>query len=69
MLYEAISKMCKEKKMSIARLERESGLGNATIRRWKFSSPRIESLQAVAKTLGCTIEELISVSDCGNGTL
>ena len=59
MIFDNISRLCKEKGISIARLEKESGLGNATIRGWTNSSPRVENLQAVAKVLGCSMGELL----------
>lgn len=59
MIFENISELCKEKKISIAKLEKESGLGNATIRSWVNSSPRVENLQAVARTLECTVDDLL----------
>ena len=59
MIFENISRLCKEKGISIAKLERKSGLGNATIRGWTNSSPRVENLQAVAGVLGCSMEELL----------
>lgn len=59
MLYEKISKICKERGISIARLEREAGLGNATVRGWSTSSPTVETLSKVAKYLGVGIEELL----------
>ena len=59
MIFENVSKLCKEKGISIAKLEQESGLGNATIRGWTKSSPRVENLQAVARTLGCTVDDLL----------
>ena len=63
MIFENVSKLCKEKGISIAKLEKESGLGNATIRGWVSSSPRVENLQAVAKTLGCTVDDLLKTQD------
>lgn len=59
MLYEKILKICKEKKISISKLEAECGLGNATIRGWKESSPRVDSLKKVADYLGVPIWELL----------
>ena len=59
MIFDNISRLCKEKGISIAKLEKESGLGNATIRGWASSSPRVENLQAVAKVLECTVDELL----------
>lgn len=59
MIFDNICRLCKEKGISIAKLEKEAGLGNATIRGWAGSSPRVENLQAVAKVLGCTVDELL----------
>jgi transcriptional regulator with XRE-family HTH domain len=59
-IYDNISRICKEKGISIAKLEKDSGLGNATIRGWKTSSPTVEKLQSVARVLGCTVDELLS---------
>lgn len=54
-----ISKKCSEKGLSIAQLERKSGLGNGTIGKWKSVLPRIDNVLAVADVLGCTVDELI----------
>ena len=63
MIFENISRLCKENGISIAKLEKESGLGNATIRGWTNSSPRVENLQAVAKILGCTVDDLLKTQN------
>lgn len=59
MIFERISKLCSENGMSIARLEKEAGLGNATVRGWKDSAPTVTNLKAVADVLGVTIDELL----------
>lgn len=48
MIFDKISNLCKEKGISIAGLEKECGLGNATIRGWKKSYPSSENLKKVA---------------------
>ena len=60
MIYTNISNLCRTNGISIARLERETGLGNATIRGWANSSPTVEKLKAVADYFGVTVDELIS---------
>lgn len=60
MIYTNISNLCRENGISIARLERETGLGNATIRGWATSSPTVEKLKAVADYFGVTVDELLS---------
>ena len=59
MIYENIVKLCKEKSISISKLERELGFGNATIRNWSVSSPSIANVQKVAEYFGVTVDELI----------
>lgn len=60
MLLENISRLCKEKGVSIARLERETGISNGTISRWGTSSPTVENVRKVAEYLGTTVDALIS---------
>lgn len=60
MLYSKIEAMCKKKHITIAALEKAVGLGNATIRGWEKSSPRIDSLVKVAEYFGCTVDELMN---------
>lgn len=62
MIFDNILALCKERKISISKLEKEVGLGNGTISRWKTSSPNVDSLKAVADFFGVTIDGLISVS-------
>ena len=60
MIFTNVSKLCKQRGISIAKLERETGLGNATIRRWETSSPTVEKLKAVADYFNVTVDELLS---------
>lgn len=60
MIYKKISTLCKENKISIARLEKEVGIGNGTIGRWEKSSPTVENLKKVADYFGVTVNDLIS---------
>lgn len=60
MLLKNVIKLCEEKSVSIARLEREVGIGNGTISRWGTSSPTVENVQKVAKFFGVTVDELLA---------
>ena len=60
MILQNIAKLCKEKNISIAKLERETGIGNGTIGRWGTSSPTVESVRKVAGYFGVTVDALIS---------
>lgn len=56
LLYAKIESLCKEKGISIAKLEKNCDIGNATIRRWDKSFPRIDTLKKVADFFGKPIE-------------
>lgn len=56
MLYAKIESLCKDKGISIAKLEKDCDIGNATIRRWDKSFPRIDTLKKVADFFGKPIE-------------
>ena len=58
MLYSRIEAMCRERGISIAGLEKAVGLGNATIKGWRESSPRFDNLAKVAEYFGCSVDEL-----------
>lgn len=60
LLFEKISELCEKNGTTIARLEKDAGLGNATVRGWKKSSPSAENLKKVADLLGCTVDELLT---------
>ena len=60
MLFNKISQLCAEKGISIFKLEKECKLGNATVRGWDKSMPRIDTLQRVANYLGVPIEKLLA---------
>ena len=60
MIFRNIEKKCKEKGYRISYVEKKAGLGNGAIGKWKTVSPTVEKLQAVAKVLECTVDELLS---------
>ena len=59
MIFENICKLCEQRSISIAKLEKEVGLGNATIRRWNESSPTVDKVMLVANYFGISVSELI----------
>lgn len=59
MLFNNVVALCKEKKISVSRLEKETGLGNATVRGWERSTPNLRTLQLVADYFGVTVDELL----------
>lgn len=60
LILDNIQKLCKERGISVAKLERELGFGNATIRGWGSSSPNVDNLKKVADFFGVTVDSLIS---------
>lgn len=59
MIYTNVKKLCEQKGISIAALERELGLGNATIKGWIDSMPRVNNVKAVADYFGVTVDDLL----------
>lgn len=58
MLYQKIVELCEKQGTNVSKLERECGLANGTIRRWKDSSPSIENLIKVADKLDVSLDYL-----------
>ncbi len=56
LLYAKIESLCKERNISIAKVEKDCNIGNATIRRWDKSFPRIDTLKKVADFFDKPIE-------------
>ena len=59
MLYERIKSLCEKKGISIMECERRADLGNGVIGSWRTASPRLTSIQAVAKALGVNVSDLL----------
>uniref|UniRef100_A0AAU8AZH8 Repressor protein n=1 Tax=Dulem virus 35 TaxID=3145753 RepID=A0AAU8AZH8_9CAUD len=55
-MLEKIIELCKENHISISKLEKECGFGNATIRGWKESNPNVANLKKVADYFGKPLE-------------
>lgn len=60
MVFTKIEALCKSRGVSIARLEKEVGLANATVRKWSQSSPTVDNLKKVADYFGCTVDDLLN---------
>ncbi len=56
MILQRVESLCKEKGISISRLEKDCGIGNGTIKRWDESAPRIDTLKKVADYFVVSIE-------------
>ena len=62
-LVERIESVRKQKGFSISKLEKESGLSNGQIGKWKTQKPSYEKVASVANTLNVTIDWLITGKD------
>lgn len=58
-LYERIVSLCEQTGISIAKLERETKIGNGVIARWKTGNPRVDVLQKVANYFNVTVSYLL----------
>lgn len=56
---EKIRKLIKNKNETFASLERKAGIANGQIASWEKSSPKLSSLEAVAKALEIPITDLL----------
>ena len=59
MILDNIVRLCKENGISIAKLERETGISNGTISKWGASSPTIGNVKAVADFFNVTVDFLL----------
>ena len=57
MIFENIQTLCRKNRISISQLERETGLGNGTVCRWRQSDPTVTRLKQVADYFGVTADE------------
>ena len=60
MILEEIRKLCADRKITLAALEREVGLGNGVIARWDNMSPRVDNIKKVADYFGVSVDSLVS---------
>lgn len=58
-MFKKIEELCKEKKITIAALEKTCGFGNGTIRGWKNSSPTVDKIVKVADFFEVPLSDLI----------
>ncbi|WP_058301725.1 helix-turn-helix domain-containing protein [Gorillibacterium timonense] len=58
-MLEVIQSLCKDRGISIFKLEKELGFGNGTIYKWEKSSPAVEKLKKVADFFGVTVDYIL----------
>ena len=62
-MIDKIKALCKERKTSISKLEKQLGFGNGVIGRWDKSVPSYERLAAVANALDVPVSYLTGETD------
>ncbi len=62
-MLDKIKALCKDKKTSISKLEKQLGFGNGVIGRWDKSVPSYERLAAVANALDVPVSYLTGETD------
>lgn len=60
LISEKVCNLCKVNGISLAKLEKECGLSNATVRRWANSSPSAESLRKVADYFNVSVDYFLN---------
>lgn len=59
MILENIKRRCSEQGITLCFLEKEVGIGNGVIAKWKTNSPRIDLLKKVADYFDCSVDDLL----------
>ena len=60
MIATKIRTLCEERGLTLAEVERLTGLGNGVIRRWDEGNPRLDKIKCVADFFGVTVDELLA---------
>lgn len=56
-----IKKLCHDNGVTVAQLERETGLSNGSIRNWDKSTPSVDKALAVARYFGVSLDYLLGI--------
>lgn len=59
MIYNNIVEITKKRNMTLRKVEKEAGLANGTIGKWKTVNPQVDNLMAVAKVLKVPLNTLV----------
>lgn len=62
-MYNKIKRLCEKKNVSITTVEKETGLSNGAIGKWRNSCPTVDKLKKVADYFGVSIEYFIRESE------
>lgn len=59
MVYAKIKRLCFDRNLTFAELERATGISNGTIAKWEHARPRIDMAKKVADYFGVKLDDLI----------
>jgi len=59
MIFERVKSLCTEKGITVRTLEKELGMGNASIGKWRKSAPVVTSLIPIAQYFGVSLDFLV----------
>ncbi|MDK8641303.1 helix-turn-helix domain-containing protein [Niallia taxi] len=62
-LVEKVKYLCKQRKTTVASLERSLDFGNGTIRKWDNAYPSADKLKRVADYFGVTVDYLLNENE------
>lgn len=63
MILTNIKKLCEGRGMTLAALERSTGIGNGVIAGWAEGRPRVDLLKRVADYFGVTVDDLLKEAE------
>ena len=58
-----IQRLCRDRGVSVAKMEKSVGIANGSIGKWKNSCPSVDNAKAVADYLGVTVDDLLRDDD------
>lgn len=61
MLYENIKKLCKEKKISISKLETDLNFPRSSVCKWNNNEPGVKRVKSVADYFGVSVDCLLEL--------
>ncbi len=65
MIFDNVRHLCREKRISITKLEDDLGFARSSVCKWNKNEPGIRKVQKVANYLGVSIEELLKETEDG----
>lgn len=63
-IFQRVSELCREKGISVTGLERELGVANSAIQKWRSAtSPSVETIKKVAQYFNVSVDYLVGTTD------